>query len=154
MAHAQDDGNRVIPEDPAPQGAAAEAQKIRLLIADDHAVVRDGLRLAFEATEVQIVVEAKDGQEEFDALRHEDIDVALIDISMPRADGFRFLDLVRQANLSVPVIMHSAHEGYLKRCRECGTQGFVLKGQEGDVLVAAVRAVHAGQEFWSCPDSH
>jgi DNA-binding NarL/FixJ family response regulator len=76
--------------------------------------------------------------------------VALIDISMPRADGFRFLELVREAQISVPIIMHSAHEGFLKRCQDLGTQGFVLKGQENDILLAAVRSVRAGQDFWCC----
>lgn len=46
------------------------------------------------------------------------------------------------------------HEGYLGRCRTSGANGFVLKGQEQDVLAAAVRAVHASNEFWSYPDSH
>jgi DNA-binding NarL/FixJ family response regulator len=126
-------------------------KKIRLLVADDHEILREGLRLTFANTDVQIVVEAEDGEAAFEALQHHEIDVALIDISMPRADGFRFLELVRQAKLSFPVIMHSAHDAYLRRCRDWGTQGFVLKGQDGDVLLAAVRAVHAGEEFWSCP---
>jgi len=127
---------------------------IRLLIADDHDLVRDGLRLTFEGTDVQIVAEAADGQQAFEQLNQHAVDVALVDISMPRADGFRFLELVREAGVMVPVLMHSVHDGYVRRCRDLGAKGFVLKGQEKDVLLAAVQAVHAGNEFWSCPDSH
>lgn len=127
---------------------------IRLLIADDHELVRDGLRMTFEGTGGEIIAEAINGQQAFDQLQQHDIDVALVDISMPHADGFHFLELTRNAGVTVPVVMHSVHEGYLRRCRDLGANGFVLKGQEKDILVAAVRAVHAGNEFWSCPDSH
>src|SRR5581483_1849275 len=72
---------------------------IRLLIADDHELVRDGLRMTFEGTDVEIVLEAIDGQEAFDGLSGREIDVALVDISMPRADGFRFLQLARDAGV-------------------------------------------------------
>ncbi len=127
---------------------------IRLLIADDHELVRDGLRMTFEGSEVEIMAEAINGLQAVDKLQQHEIDVALVDISMPDVDGFRFLELTREAGITVPVVMHSAHEGYLRRCRTSGANGFVLKGQEKDVLVAAMRAVHAGNEFWSCPDSH
>lgn len=127
---------------------------IRLLIADDHELVRDGLRMTFEGTEIEVRVEATNGEQAFDELRRHELDVALIDISMPGSDGFRFLELARGAGIEMPVVMHSAHEGYVRRCQTAGANGFVLKGQEKDVLVAAVCAVHAGQEFWSCPDSH
>jgi DNA-binding NarL/FixJ family response regulator len=44
--------------------------------------------------------------------------------------------------------MHSVHDGYVRKCRELGARGFVLKGQDRDVLLAAIRAVHQGNEFW------
>jgi len=127
---------------------------IRLLIADDHQLVREGLRMTFEGTDVQIIAEAADGQQAFETLKKGDVDVALVDISMPRADGFRFLELTRQAGLTVPVVMHSVHDGYLRRSRDLGAQGFVLKGQEKSVLVSAVLAASSGEEYWSCPSSH
>jgi CheY-like chemotaxis protein len=129
---------------------------IRLLIADDHEIVRDGLRLMFEGSDVEIVVESVDGQQAFDALGRHVVDVAIVDISMPRADGYRFLELVRAAGIGTPVIMHSVHDGseYIRRCRDLGAKGFVLKGQDRGVLLSAVRAAHAGHEFWAGPDSH
>lgn len=123
--------------------------KIRLLIADDHEVIREGLRMIFEGTELHVVAEAKNGQQAFEALRQHAIDVVLMDISMPVADGFRFLELSRTAGSAVPVIMHSVDHGHVRRCRELGANGFVLKGEDNDVLLTAVRMVHAGSEFWS-----
>jgi DNA-binding NarL/FixJ family response regulator len=112
--------------------------------------------MTLDGTDVQIVAEADDGRQAFEKLQQYGADVALIDISMPRADGFKFLELVQQAGLALPVVMHSVHDGseYLRRCQSLGAKGFVLKGQEKDVLLAAIRAVHAGGEFWSGPSSH
>lgn len=129
---------------------------IRLLIADDYQVVRDGLRMTLEGTEVHIVAEAADGQQAFRELQKHGADVALVDISMPQADGFRFLELVQEAGAIVSVLMHSVHDGgeYLRRCRNLGARGLILKGQEREVLLTAIRTVHAGKEYWHGPSSH
>lgn len=129
---------------------------IRLLIADDHEVVRDGLRMTLDGADVQIVAEAADGREAFDELQRHRPDVALIDISMPRADGFHFLELVQQAGVIAAVLMHSVHDGgeYIRKCRSLGAKGFLLKGQDRDVLLDAIRTVHVGEEFWNGPDYH
>lgn len=126
------------------------AARIRVLVADDHELVRDGLRMAFEGTDVEIVVEAVDGQQAFEELQRHRPEVALIDINMPRADGFTFLALMRDAGISLPVIMHSVLDGseILRRCRQLGARGFVLKGSDRELLLAAVRAAWAGAECW------
>lgn len=123
------------------------ALPIHLLIADDHEVIRDGLRLTFDATEISIVAEATNGRDAFEQLGRYGIDVALVDISMPGGDGFLFLELVRQAGLTVPVVMHSMNDGHVYRSRALGAAGFVVKGQDHKLL-PAVRAVYAGGEFW------
>ncbi|MBX3448453.1 MAG: response regulator transcription factor [Planctomycetaceae bacterium] len=120
---------------------------IQLLIADDHELIRDGLRLTFDGTEVSIVAEATNGREAFEQLGRHCIDVALVDISMPGGDGFLFLELVRAAGVTVPVVMHSMNDGHVRRSRALGAAGFVVKGQEHK-LVPAVRAVYSGGEFW------
>ena len=123
---------------------------IRLLIADDHDLIREALQLTFEGTEVQVVAEATDGQEAFDRLQEHEVDVALVDVRMPRADGYVFLSLVRQAGMAVAVLMHSVHDGAAmnRRCRELGVRGLVAKGHDGDALLKAVRRIHAGEEVW------
>lgn len=123
---------------------------IHLLIADDHELIRDGLRLTFEGTEICIVAEATNGRDAFELLGRHRVDVALVDISMPGGDGFLFLKLVRQSNLTVPVVMHSMNEGHIRRSRALGAAGFVLKGRENQLL-PAIRTVHAGGEFWDDP---
>lgn len=125
---------------------------IRLLVADDHELIRYGLRLVFEGTEVQIVAEACDGVEAFELLSQHQVDVALVDIQMPRADGFAFLQLVQETGIVVRALMHTVEVGTnsVRRCRELGARGIVAKGHDGDVLLNAVRRVHAGEEVWEC----
>lgn len=124
---------------------------IRLMIVDDHEMLREGLRLTFEGTDIEVVAEAKDGQEAFEMLQKHPVDVALVDIRMPRADGFQFLNMLRSAGLKLPVVlMHSVQDGsnVLRRCRELGAKGLVSKGQARDCLVDAVKSVSVGRELW------
>lgn len=125
---------------------------IRLMIVDDHEMVREGLCLTFEGTDIHIVAEATDGEEAFEKLRHQPVDVALVDIRMPRTDGFQFLELLRQAGLKLPVVvMHSVQDGtnVVRRCEELGAKGLISKGLEKAALVDAVRRVYAGEQLWN-----
>lgn len=125
---------------------------IRLLIVDDHDLVREGLRLTFAGTDVEVVAEATDGFDAFERLQHQSVDVALVDIRMPRADGFQFLHLLRDAGMSLPVVlMHSVDDGVksIRRCLEMGARGLIRKGHDKDELLDAVRKVYAGQQCWS-----
>ncbi len=124
---------------------------IRLLIVDDHQLVRDGLRLTLEGSDVTVVAEAADGHEAFKVVLDHLVDVALVDIRMPRADGFVFLEALSEAKLKMPVVlMHTADEGTRSamRCRELGARGLVLKGHERTILLDAIRRVHAGEQLW------
>ena len=124
---------------------------IRLLIVDDHALVREGLRLTFEGTNVEVVAEAADGQEAFEKLREHSADVAMVDIRMPRVDGMQFLQMLKDAGLKLPVVlMHSINDGTksVRQCRDMGARGLLPKGQEKEALVQAVQKVHAGEEVW------
>lgn len=125
---------------------------IRLLVVDDHDLVRYGLRMAFEGTEIEIIAEAADGREGFELLQCQTIDVALVDIRMPHANGFDLLQLLQEAGLMLPVVlMYSVDEGMksLRRCREYGAKGLVSKCHDRDVLINAVREVYAGGDVWS-----
>lgn len=130
------------------------AMVIRLLIVDDHEIVREGLRMAFQGTDVVVVAEAINGRDAFEKLSHHAVDVALVDIRMPSADGFTFLELLRSAHKTLPVVvMHTADEGSksARRCREMGARGLILKGDERPALLDAIRQVHAGHQLWE-PD--
>lgn len=127
---------------------------IRLLIVDDHDLVREGLRMTFAGTDIEVVAEAADGQDAFDKLSVQPVDVALVDVRMPRADGYRFLELLRQAGMTLPVVlMHTVDEGMksVRRCQELGAQGLVVKGRHEQSLRDAIHKVHAGQSLWGEP---
>lgn len=123
---------------------------IRLLIADDYDLMREALRLTFHATEVEVVAEAADGLEAFEQLNQHDVDIALVDIEMPRADGFVFLQLVKQTGMVVGALMHSVECGAnARRCsKELGARGMIVKNGDGAAVLDAVRRVHAGEEVW------
>lgn len=123
---------------------------IRLLIADDHDLMREALRLMFEDTEVDVVAEATDGLEAFQQLNQHEVDVALVDIEMPQADGFVFLQMVKQTGMVVGALMHSVECGAnaKRRCQVLGARGMVAKNGDGDAVLNAVRRVHAGDEVW------
>lgn len=106
--------------------------------------------MIFAESGIEIVAEAPNGEEAFDKLRQQAIDVALVDLRMPGSDGYRFLELVRDAGVSVPVVMHSIEDGAatIRRCRELGAVGLVAKGEIPFVLRDAVRAASAGWHFW------
>jgi DNA-binding NarL/FixJ family response regulator len=125
---------------------------IKLMIVDDHDLVREGLRMTFEGTDVEVVAEAADGLEAFEKLKRQPVDVALVDIRMPRADGFQFLELLKKEGLKLPVVlMHSVQDGMhaVRRCQELGAKGLIGKDHDQGYLLKAVESIHAGNEVWN-----
>lgn len=123
-------------------------EPIRILIADDHAVVREGTRQVLEReTDMQVVAEAVDGEE---ALRLADSthpDVAIIDISMPRLDGIEATRQIKARHPQIAVLILSAYddEQFIFSLLEAGAAGYLLKSVRSREIVDAVRAVHAGE---------
>jgi len=124
---------------------------IRVVLADDHALVRQSLKSLLEREGFQIVAEASDGQE---ALRHVESlkpDIAVMDISMPVLNG---LEATRQLSLSCPkakTILLTQHdeEQYLSEALEAGVKGYVLKSQVANDLIQALRQVSRGEVYLS-----
>jgi len=122
--------------------------KIRILIADDHAVVREGTRQILEQEpDLQVVAEAGDGEEAVQLTGTFKPDVALIDIAMPRLDG---IEATRQIKVSYPataVLILSAYDDdqFVFKLLEAGAAGYLLKSIRGRELIDAVRAVYAGE---------
>lgn len=123
---------------------------IRLLIADDHDLVREGLRATFTHTEIDIVGEATKCQEAIQLASAVDADVLLLDISMPGGDGFEVLRHVR-ATTSLAVVMYSMHdrEHYYRRARELGVSGYLTKRASKEQLVKAIEAANRGESCWN-----
>jgi DNA-binding NarL/FixJ family response regulator len=123
----------------------------RILLADDHALVRSGVRLIIDAEpDLQVVAEVADGQAAVDRVRSGgDIDLAVLDISMPRMTGLQAARSLQQHGLDVPVLILSMHdnEQYLFEALKHGALGYVHKSLADRDLIAACRAALRGEPF-------
>ena len=125
---------------------------IRVLLADDHSIVRAGLRrIVEESGEIEVVAEASDGREAVLAVRKEKPDVAVIDISMPVLDGLEVITQLKSESPEVPILvltMHEEHQ-YVVRAIETGAMGYITKQSAPEQLVKAIQRVHSGSLFLS-----
>lgn len=128
------------------QPVSTPAPPIRVLIADDHPMVREGLRSMLTAPDIAVVGEARDGREALALIRSLAPDVALMDIRMPDLDGLDALEAVNSANLSTRVIIITTYRStaYLLRALAAGAAGFLLKDTRREQLLSTVRAVASG----------
>jgi DNA-binding NarL/FixJ family response regulator len=120
---------------------------IRVLIADDHRIVRQGLRHVCElAGDLAVVGEAEDGQEAVKMARQLQPDVILMDINMPLLDGVQATQRVLETDLPTRVIILTMfrQDRYVFEAIKAGARGYLLKNVDEDDLVAAIRAVHRG----------
>ncbi|MBN2123428.1 MAG: response regulator transcription factor [Deltaproteobacteria bacterium] len=125
---------------------------IRVLLADDHSIVRAGLRrLIEESGEMCVVAEAADGQEAIRKAEKSKPDVAVIDLSMPGMDGLEVISQLQVLCPKLPVLVLTMHEEdqYVVRSVAVGAMGYVTKRSAPEELVQAVRKVHAGGRFLS-----
>lgn len=122
--------------------------RIRILLADDHALVREGTRELLEREEdLQVVAEAGDGQEAVHLTASQRPDVALIDISMPRLNGIEATKQIKTLSPTTAVLILTAYDDdqYVFALLEAGAAGYLLKNVRGHDLVEAIRAVNAGE---------
>jgi DNA-binding NarL/FixJ family response regulator len=129
---------------------------IRILLADDHALVRAGFRMLLEALpEVEIVAEAASGREVLQLAREHEPDIVLMDIAMPGLNGLEATVQLAVAFPGVRVIILSMHanEEYVLRALRAGAVGYLLKDSGPDELEMAIRAVAAGDTYLSPPVS-
>lgn len=126
---------------------------IRILIADDHALVRSGLRTMLEAEDdLEIVGEANDGKEALAmCLERDDIDLLLMDIRMGDLDGLNVLGRLKLEKPKMPVLILSTYDNppYIARAVAFGASGYLLKGVESNVLLDAIRKSADGENVWS-----
>jgi two-component system, NarL family, response regulator LiaR len=122
--------------------------KIKVLIADDHAVVREGTRQILEQEpDIDVVAEAADGEEAVRLAGSSRPDVAIIDIAMPGVDGIEATRQIKSLYPSIAVLILSAYDDdqFIFSLLEAGAAGYLLKSIRGRELVDAVRQVHAGE---------
>jgi len=123
-------------------------QKIKIVIADDHAVVREGTRALLEREEdFEVVGEAKDGVEAVDIINEQHPDVAILYISMPKKNGIEVTREVKKNWPSLAVLVLSAYDNdeYVFALLESGAAGYLLKDVPGHEIVDAVRSVYSGE---------
>lgn len=121
---------------------------IRLVIADDHALVREGTsQLLSQHEDIDVVATAEDGIKAIEAIDEHQPDVALVDIAMPGLSGIEVTRHVKATHPQVAVLILTVHDedGYVRALLEAGAAGYLLKDTGGDDLVRAIRAVHAGE---------
>jgi DNA-binding NarL/FixJ family response regulator len=125
---------------------------IRVFLADDHTVVREGLRAYLDAEpDIDIVGEAGDGREAVEQIADILPDVAIIDIGMPEINGIEATEMIDELCLDTRVVilsMHSTNE-YVFRALQAGASGYVLKDSAGRELISAVHAVREGHHYLS-----
>ncbi len=124
--------------------------KTRILLADDHALVRRGLRLVLDAeADLQVVAEAGDGAEAVRLALDPEIDLAIVDISMPRMTGLQAVAELKRRRPALRTLILSMHENerYLYEALKAGASGYVLKSVADRDLVEACRAAMRGEAF-------
>ena len=142
---------------------------IKLMLVDDHSIVRDGIRLLLEQADgLEIIDEANDGEEALDKLKthHGERtdasatgkvntlpDLVLMDISLPGMSGIQTTQVISRLYKGIRVLMLSMHnnEDYILRSVEAGAYGYILKDSSSDEMIKAIRTIASGEKYYSSP---
>ena len=131
------------------------AMNVRLLIVDDHVMVREGLHYALNSTEME-TREAASGASALRIVAEEEVDAVLLDVDMPEMDGLEVLSQIKASKPDLPVLMHSCHDNadYVRRSIELKACGYVIKGVHRNELIAAIQIALSGGNVWTGDQLH
>jgi two-component system response regulator NreC len=124
--------------------------KLRILLADDHATVREGVKMIINAqSDMEVVAEAADGRTAVSQTQAVKPDVVVMDVSMPRGNGLRATETLKESCPEVRVLALTRHQddGYLQQLLRAGAAGYVLKQSRPVELLQAIRAIGAGGSY-------
>lgn len=125
-------------------------EKIRVMLVEDHSMVRQGLKQLIELeNDIKVVAEAADGSQAADYYQIEKPDVVLMDINMPKKNGLQALEMIKHKDPDAKIIMLTIHQDreYLFQSLQLGASGYVLKDADGYVLIEAIRKVYEGETY-------
>ena len=126
---------------------------IKLAIADDHELFRNGLKeLLKKNNDIEVVASVGDGKEFIEVLKNNpSLDIVLLDITMPNMDGFEVLNQIKSLNKSVKPIIISMHDegNYIAKCAKKGAYSYLLKNTDQDELIKVIRIVSEGKKYFS-----
>ena len=125
---------------------------IKILLVDDHAIVREGIRrIIDDTTGITVSAEASTGQEALDLIWKEKYDLVILDISMPEKNGLQTLKEIKKHDAKLPVLMLSMHaeEQYAMRAIKAGASGYLTKETASEQLVSAIRKIYDGRKYIS-----
>lgn len=126
--------------------------KIRILLADDHAIMRDGLQALLQtAADIEVVGSVGNGREALARTLALKPDVVIMDVTMPEMNGIEAAKLMHEKTPGIRIVMLSMHSSseHIHRALQAGAAGYLLKESAGEEIISAVRAVHAGRSFMS-----
>ncbi len=129
---------------------SSQTEKIKVLVVDDHTILREGIRVLLEAQpDIEVVAEASNGREAVDRVRALSPDVVLMDIGMPSMNGLEATRQIRKYNPDTQVVVLTMHdnEEYIFQILNAGAAGYVLKRAAAKDLVSAIRSVYQGGSF-------
>lgn len=125
-------------------------EKIKVMIVDDHAMIREGIKrlLEFDGN-ISVVAEASDGEECLSLLKKTDFDILLLDINMPKKNGIEVLQEIRSKKMKIKVLMLTVHNEveYLIKAVDIGVDGYILKDSESSELIKAINVILSGENF-------
>lgn len=127
-------------------------KSIQILIADDHPIVRQGLRQVIESdADLEVIAEASNGREALAEIQKHQPQIAVIDIDMPDLDGFQIALGISEKKIAVEIIFLTVHreESFMKKALSVGAKCYVLKDSAVTDIVSAIKAAHQGQSFIS-----
>ena len=123
---------------------------MRILIADDHEIMRRGVRSVLESRHDVEVCEANDGEEAVEKTKELQPDLVILDISMPRLDGFSAARRIKEASPLTPIVIFSLNrtEAFIEIAQKIGASAYITKGESGQTLLKAVDAVLNNQTYF------
>lgn len=124
--------------------------EIKIMIADDHAIIREGIKnlLEFDG-KIKVVEQASNGEECLELLKEKDVDVLLLDVNMPKKNGLEVLETLRNKGSNIKIIILTVHNEieYLERAMDLGVNGYVLKDSSSAELINAIERVSDGEKY-------